>query len=235
MRTRAFQAIVEQVQQDIFAQRRRPGDRLPTEQQLGVQFGVSRAGVREALRVLERQGLVEVRHGYGGGAFVAEPGPAPLVAALEVSLRLGQSGGAELYQARLLLEPALTRLAVERDAAALARRLHENLARTSQVLAAGGAVSALNREFHALVAEGAGNRVLQLMMQALQEVLESFDQRYPNAPEVSRCAFEDHGEMLEAIRTANAAAAETLMRRHLLRLEGRLRGADRQSLVAATR
>src|SRR4051812_47346962 len=181
-RPRAFHAIVDQVRADVFGRRRRPGDRLPAESVLAEQFGVSRMGVREALRVLELQGLVEVRHGYAGGVFVAEPTGAALLGALEDSLRQGQVGADELYQARVLVEPAIARLAVEQDAEALAERLVDNVARTEQALAeplpgdehdaaptaTGATASALNREFHRILAEYAGNRVLALMMQALQ-------------------------------------------------------------------
>ena len=176
-RPRAFHAIVDQVRADVFARRRRPGDRLPPEPVLAEQFGVSRMGVREALRVLELQGLVEVRHGYGGGVFVAEPNGTALLGALEDSLRQGQVGADELYQARVLVEPAIARLAVARDADALAARLADNVARTEQALTDGATVSALNREFHRILAEHAGNRVLALMMQALQELLETLDER----------------------------------------------------------
>ena len=96
-------------------------DRLPAESVLAEQFGVSRMGVREALRVLELQGLVEVRHGYAGGVFVAEPNGAALLGALEDSLRQGQVGADELYQARVLVEPAIARLAAEQDPDALGR------------------------------------------------------------------------------------------------------------------
>src|SRR5918912_1754012 len=136
-RPRAFHAIVDQIRDDVFAQRRRPGDRLPPEPVLAEQFGVSRMGVREALRVLELQGLVEVRHGYGGGVFVAEPNGTALLGALEDSLRQGQVGADELYQARVLVEPAIARLAVARDAEALAERLADNVARTERALADG--------------------------------------------------------------------------------------------------
>src|SRR5439155_14584032 len=183
-RPRAFHAIVEQIRGDIFAQRRRPGDRLPSEPLLAEHFGVSRTGVREALRVLELQGLVEVRHGYAGGAFVSEPDCAPIVGALEVSLRHSQVDVDELYQARLLFEPAVTRLAVGRDPEALATRLADNMARTRRALAERAPVSALNREFHLILAEHAGNRVLALIMQPLQAVLETLDERHPNTPTV---------------------------------------------------
>jgi GntR family transcriptional regulator, transcriptional repressor for pyruvate dehydrogenase complex len=224
-RPRAFHAIVDQVRADVFALRRCPGDRLPSEAVLAEQFGVSRMGVREALRVLELQGLVEVRHGYAGGVFVAEPNGAALLGALEDSLRQGQVGADELYQARLLVEPAVARLAVEQAANALAERLADNVARTERALADGAAVSALNREFHRILAEHAGNRVLALMMQALQELLETLDERRPNTPAVSRCALQEHHQLLGAVRAHDGAHAERLMRHHLSRLEGRLRDA----------
>src|SRR4051794_40938056 len=135
-RPRAFHAIVDQVRADVFGRRRRPGDRLPADSVLAEQFGVSRMGVREALRVLELQGLVEVRHGYAGGVFVAEPNGAALLGALEDSLRQGQVGADELYQARVMVEPAIARLATEQDPDGLAARLAENVARTEQALAA---------------------------------------------------------------------------------------------------
>jgi GntR family transcriptional repressor for pyruvate dehydrogenase complex len=222
-RPRAFHAIVDQVRGDIFAQRRRPGDRLPPEQVLSEQFGVSRTGVREAVRVLELQGLVEVRHGYAGGVFVAEPSCTPLLGALEVSLRAGQVSLDELYQARMLVEPAVACLAMERDREALAARLADNVARTERALVEGAPVSALNREFHAILADHAGNRVLALMMQALQGMLESQDERYPNTLAVSRCALREHQQVLGAVRAGAAGEAERRMREHLSRLEGRVR------------
>ncbi|HEY7063525.1 MAG TPA: FadR/GntR family transcriptional regulator [Chloroflexota bacterium] len=223
-RPRAFHAIVDQVRADVFARRRRPGDRLPPEAVLAEQFGVSRMGVREALRVLELQGLVEVHHGYAGGVFVAEPNGTALLGALEDSLRQGQVGADELYQARALVEPAIARLAVERDPPTLAAMLAANVERAERALADGAAVSALNREFHRILAEHAGNRVLALMMQALQELLETLDERRPNTPAVSRCALEEHRALLGAVQAGDGAAAEPLMRRHLSRQEVRLRG-----------
>lgn len=220
---RAYHRIVAQIRSEIFAGRYRPGDRLPPEPVLAAQFGVSRAGVREALRVLELQGLVRVRHGHAGGVFVAEPTCAPAVHALEDLLRRRYLDAHELYQARQAVEPPMVRLAIERDAAALAAVLADNMARAAAAWAAGQAVSALNREFHRLVAEHAGNRVLALVMQVLQELLEQHDQRQPPARALSRCALADHRRLLAAVRAADAPRAERLMREHLARLASRLR------------
>jgi GntR family transcriptional regulator, transcriptional repressor for pyruvate dehydrogenase complex len=222
-RARAFHAIVERIHEDIFAGQRRPGDRLPSEHSLGEQFGVSRAGVREALRVLELEGLVDVRHGYGGGLFVAEPSHTPILGALSVSLRLGQVDVAELYQARQLVEPSIARSAVEGDTTRLVQRLVANVEATEKALGGEAPVSALNREFHAILAEQAGNRVLGLIMQALQELLESVDQRFPNSPPQTRCALTEHRQILEAVCARDGERAERLMRCHLANLQGRLR------------
>src|SRR3954454_24605592 len=164
-RTRAVHAIVERIHEDIFARRCRPGDRLPSEHVLGEQFGVSCAGGREALQVLELAGLVEARHGSGGGLFVAEPSHTPIMGALSVSLRLGQVDVAELYQARQLVEPSIARSAVEGDTTRLVQRLVANVEATDTALEGGAPVSALNREFHAILAEQPGNRVLGLILQ----------------------------------------------------------------------
>jgi GntR family transcriptional regulator, transcriptional repressor for pyruvate dehydrogenase complex len=222
-RARAFHAIVGRIHEDIFARRCRPGDRLPSEQSLGEQFGVSRAGVREALRVLELEGLVEVRHGYGGGVFVAEPSHTPFLGALSVSLRLGQVDAIELYQARQLVEPSIARGAAEGDTSRLLERLVANVEATDTALAAGVPISALNREFHGILAEQAGNRVLGLLMQALQELLESVDERFPNSPAVSRCALTEHRQILDAVSARDGERAERLMRCHLANLQDRLR------------
>ena len=219
---RAYRRIVQEIRSDIFAGRRVPGERLPTEPALGEQHGVSRAGVREAMRVLELQGFIQVRHGHAGGAFVAAPSATPLLGALEDSLRRGAVDVDELYQARRGVEPTVARLAIERDAAGLAAALEANVEQTRHALSEGDVVSALNREFHSIVAARAGNRVLELMMQVLQELLERLDLQRPNAPGVSRCALADHEQLLAAMRASDADRAEELMRAHLAQLEGRL-------------
>lgn len=222
-RPRAFHPIVQQIRDDIFRGRRKPGDRLPPEQVLAEQFHVSRAGVREALRVLESQGLVQVRHGYVGGGFVADVGLTPVLGALETLLQLGQLQVNEVYEARVLFEPTVTRLAVDRGSGnrTIIEQLDENIKRARALLAAGSDVRTTNLEFHAILAQAAGNRVFALVMQALLELLERLDRTYPTHRGVSRKAVNDHSRLLDAIRAKDAARAEELMVKHLRDLEGR--------------
>lgn len=220
-RPRAFHAIVEQLRNEIFQGRRKPGDRLPPEQVLAGQFSVSRTGVREALRVLESQGLVRIRHGYGGGVFVADGGLTPVLGALQTSLRLGQVEVNELYQARVLFEPALARLAVERGDDATMKQLDENINHAKAALEAGTDVFAINLKFHTILAQASGNRVLGVVMQALLELLHGPERSYPTNRQISRKAVNDHVHLLEAIRSRDATRAELLMVNHLRELKGR--------------
>ncbi len=221
VRPRAFHAVVEQIRNEIFQGRRKPGDRLPPEQVLAEQFNVSRTGVREALRVLESQGLVRIRHGYAGGVFVDDAGLTPVLGALQTLLRLGQVEVNELYQTRVLFEPTLARLAVERGDEVSMKRLDDNIRRAKAALAAGTDAYAINLGFHTILAQASGNRVLGLVMQALLELLHGPDRSYPTNQSISRKAVNDHVQLLEAIRHHDVTRAEQLMVKHLGDLKGR--------------
>lgn len=232
-RARAFHSIVQELREDILSGRRQPGDRLPPEQVLSERFQVSRTAVREAVRVLEALGLIEIRHGYAGGAFVAELGSAPLMGALQNSLQMGQLDVSELYEARQLFEPSIIRLAADRASPLLVRQLEENVALASQALRSGNDAFAINLQFHTILAHGAGNRVAGLVTQALVEMLERIDREYPTNRGVSRKAVHDHAHLLEVIKEGDGPRAQELMVDHLRDLEGRF--ARIQDMVSTQR
>src|SRR3977135_4221077 len=86
-RVRSFDHIVDQIRDAISSGGITPGERLPSERDLGATFGVSRTTLREALRALEAQGVLEIRTGSRGGAFVAEPSADLVAGALGNLLR----------------------------------------------------------------------------------------------------------------------------------------------------
>jgi DNA-binding FadR family transcriptional regulator len=85
------------------------GERLPPEDELTAQFGIARTTLREALRILESQGLVEIRRGRGGGPVVTMPRIDSLAEGLAVTLQLRGTTAGDLDAARQLLEPSLAR------------------------------------------------------------------------------------------------------------------------------
>src|SRR5262245_46503853 len=96
---RVSQVIVDQIRALIHQGRLRPGDRLPSERELCSRFGVSRVTVREALRVLEAGGLVDIRVGAHGGAFVTTPTHERLGEGLADLLRLSPLTASEVTEA----------------------------------------------------------------------------------------------------------------------------------------
>ncbi len=225
---RAFHAIVEKFRSDILHGRRKPGDRLPPEHAISEQFNVSRTGVREAIRVLENQGLVQVRHGYAGGVFVADNVLGPVLGALQTSLQLGQVDVDELYVARLIFEPTVARMAAERATDLLVAQLEENCERARAAVEAGKDAFAINLQFHAIIARTSGNRVLAIIVQTLVDLLEMLDREYPTNRSVSMKAVSDHSELIAAIRNHEGEHAESLMAEHLRELKGRFQQIQRQ-------
>src|SRR5438445_1009932 len=111
--SRLFEEICNRIRENIAAGSLKPGDKLPAERELAVQFGVSRTVLREALRSLEIAGLVRLTKGAHGGAVILDGGSA-LTRSFKDMITLGRVTIEDLTEARVLLEDAIVRLACER-------------------------------------------------------------------------------------------------------------------------
>ena len=146
----------------------RPGDTLPSEQQLMVQFGVSRPTLREAFRILEAEDLISVKRGSRGGARVTQPSLS--VAARYVGLLLQVQGTtiADVYEARMVLEPACARLLAR-------RRTRQDLADLTaciEELAPEPALwSSRAARFHELIMQRSGSKTLAVQGGVLQDIV----------------------------------------------------------------
>ncbi len=213
---RASQEIVAQIKASIFEGRLTPGDRLPSEKELTEQFGVSRITVRDAMRVLESQGLVEIKVGSGGGAFVASPSSEPVTQVLTDMLRLQGITVRELVEARLVIETSIVTFAAERatcedldamrraiDAARLARAAGETRFTQTSV------------NFHIALARAAKNQVLFFTVSSFRTPFyETLDKLSPD-DSMAEQAIEDHQKLLDAIAAHDTERARQVMRDHL--------------------
>ena len=111
---RASAAIADQIRQSILDGKLEEGDRLPPERELATQFGVSRVTVRDALRILEAAGLVEVRVGARGGAFVTVPTGSVVAQAMADMVVMSAVTPADVVEARLIVELGTVTLACAR-------------------------------------------------------------------------------------------------------------------------
>jgi GntR family transcriptional repressor for pyruvate dehydrogenase complex len=215
--------VARRILRDIVDRGLSTGDRLPPEASMIRQFGVGRASLREALRILETHGLIRIRMGSGGGPVVTDVSSTDY--GRMASLYLFRSGGTyeELLEARLVIEPMMVRLAAERLTDETAERLRDVVA--EGVAAADAPApewSATSEAFHAVIAGMSGNHVLDLFAAALI----SIERRHIGPvyrPGDRATTLEAHSRIAEAILEQNAGRAEQLTRRHVVENERMMR------------
>jgi GntR family transcriptional repressor for pyruvate dehydrogenase complex len=199
----------------------RRGGELPAERALAKTLGVSRPSVREALRTLERMGVVDVRH--GSGTTVAASGEDVLRSPLEYLIALDRPSIADLHETRELLEVHLAGRAAERrspeDLAALESALRDMRA----VLRDPRAVTDPDLRFHRAVAAAAHNRLLERVMNCLQDhVREMMDAAWPGAKSMKN-SWKAHADVYDAVLRRHPAAARRAMQRHMDEMTRELR------------
>jgi DNA-binding FadR family transcriptional regulator len=221
---RISELIVDQVRLLIRQQQLNPGDRLPAERELCERFGVSRVTVREALRVLEANGLVEIRVGARGGAFVTTPSRERVGEGIADLLTLSAVTAAEVTEARLILELGMIPLVCERAADDDIAALLELCDRQEEALASGDYQMNLSAEFHSRLAECAHNAAVHMVIQSFRgPLLMSLERAQQTAPEMGRLGVKEHRKLVHAIQRRDVDQATEIMRRHLARTAKRVR------------
>ena len=113
-KSRRFMQVSRQLRKSIFSGKYKPGQRLPNERELAEAFGTSRIIVREAIWDLKKSGLVKVKRGAYGGAFVEEMSHDAVTLVMRDVASLGNVRPAHIIEVRLLIEPAVAAVAAER-------------------------------------------------------------------------------------------------------------------------
>lgn len=191
------------------------GTALPAERDLVAQTRMSRATVREALRILEVQGLVSVRTGRSGGAFVQRLGEESVASTVSLLIRGRQVRLAALLETREAVEPACAQLAAKyRTDADI-----ETLRRANEAIAAEGTITDFlqaNVDWHIGVATASHNELLIGFMSALSRAIYAAtdNQSFINAS-VRQTTAQAHRSITEAIAKGDAAAAVRRMTRHV--------------------
>jgi DNA-binding FadR family transcriptional regulator len=197
---------------------RPPGTRLANEVVLAEELGVSRATVREALRLLGAENLIRTAKGAGGGSFVTVPSADHLSDSLRSGLgRLAVSEHLtleELLEARELLEVPAARLAARRRADEDVVRLRESIPRDPLRLGTQEQF-VYNRDFHSVVIEACGNTMLAVAAQPIFEVLQTHLSRSKLGREWHRAINQHHRSIAAAIAAGDEDAAGGEMYDHL--------------------
>jgi GntR family transcriptional repressor for pyruvate dehydrogenase complex len=207
------EAVAQDIVRKIGAEGLQPGTPLPSEAQMIEEYGVGRGSLREALRILEVHGLISIKPGPRGGPIVAGVSPAAFGQMATLYFQAGRMTFRELMEARLVMEPVMARLAVERRDTEQVRLLAQIAEGTP--LDDDATYMSFSGDFHRLVASMSGNDMLNLFSGALGQI---FHERVSGLffPKARRAKVRDaHAAIAKAIGEGDADEAEQLMRDHM--------------------
>jgi DNA-binding FadR family transcriptional regulator len=211
------EAIVDQIRSLIRSEQLKPGDRLPSERVLCERMGVSRVTVREAMRVLEAAGLVAIRVGARGGAYVTTPSSSRIGSGLADLISLSPLSAAEVTEARQIIELGIIPIAVERatedDIAELREMVQEHVA----ALKRGEYNMPRSAAFHVRVAACTHNSAIEMLVHSFHgPLLMSLREAQVAAPLMGQRGTTEHREFVDALAARDTARAEEIMQAHLI-------------------
>lgn len=212
--SKLYEQIAEQIKQRILSGELRTGDRLPTENELAEQFGASRTAIREAMKTLTQQGLIETRPGRG--AMVINATAQAMRHSLELLMRVEHAGGsADVMEVREMLEPEIAALAARRATQDQVTAMQEAVQAMDASLQDADAYIAADNQFHRALAQGTQNVLVLALVDSIVDLL-SGQRKQIFAVEGGPVRGQlNHKRLLDAIRHHDPEAARQAMCAHL--------------------
>jgi len=219
---KVYVKIVEQIRELIREGKLKPGDRLPSEQELAEQFGISRPSVREAMSALEILGITERR--VGKGNFIKDNSLSSTFYEEEILELEQEESPFELLEARKVLETELAGLASQKGSPEDITAIEIAL---SNMIEAQGNIPRMmdmDREFHIYIAKAAHNSLLFSVMLNMSDLLKerlwiNMKEKTWNLPDYPQKYIKEHSAILEAIKSKDEKSARKAMYFHLAGVE----------------
>jgi len=215
MKSSLVDRVVESIQEQITQGAFEPGDMLPPERELCEQLGVSRTALREAVRMLVSKGLLETRPGVGTivrqltSEHVLEP----------LSILVQTSAGAitldHLHEVRSILEVENARQAAEKATQAEINRIQHLLEQMEAAQNDRAQFSALDTEFHRLIAEITHNPLLLLLLDTMRDLMSTVREKVWQYHHLSQVVMPDHQLIAQSITDHLPEKAALAMQEHL--------------------
>lgn len=232
---RAFEAVCDQIRQQIAQGGLHPGDRLPGERELAEQFNVSRIAVREALRSLEAAGVVQARTGLNGGFFIHRGSSSTgITQTVQDMVSLGQISIANVTEARVELMSVAIRLACARATEAELDAIEADIEHHTALFRTGGGSrnSKSVIEFYRLIARATHNEVIVLMVDGLSEIIRAMLANI--APQPRKDIMLVRRKVLTLLRQRDAQGAVNAMAVHLRRVNDHLESESNKAKAKST-
>lgn len=208
------QQVVEQLKEYLFSGQISVGEKLPAEKDLCARLGVGRGTVREAVRMLEATGYVELRPGKG--AFAARTSEMELSDVIQWFTE-HQVETEDFLEVRMAVEPLSVRLAINRcsdEDIAVLQHIHEKFTEAVHSHDVSG-IAIYDEKFHHTIVEFTYNQLLISIIRQVDQHMKNFRSRTFYLPQNALNAIEPHRKILDAFLARDAAAGEKSMQEHL--------------------
>jgi GntR family transcriptional regulator, transcriptional repressor for pyruvate dehydrogenase complex len=212
---KAAMLVAQRIVRDALRENRRPGDLLVPEREMLEKYQTGRGTLREALRLLEVQGVISLRPGPRGGPVLRTPDGSHLASTFVLLMQLQGAPYRTIVEVRSALEPMISSLAAQRMSPESLDELYDTVERMHRHIDEQDAFFEANRQFHDLIARASGNALFAYMVDSLLGIMDgtALGVAYPS---VHRAAIvRSHEEIFEALKSRDAAASEARMREHI--------------------
>ncbi|MBT8352394.1 MAG: FadR family transcriptional regulator [Deltaproteobacteria bacterium] len=220
--SRIFQDIVDQIQEAILSGSIKSGEMLPSERELKEMFQTSRGTLREALRVLEQKGLIQIKLGVGGGAMIKTANTEQIGESLDILIRSQKVSLSHLCEFREGVEGDVVALAAERATNADIKRLKELLKEAKRHAEKGGShrdpFLEVDKKIHLALSQISRNpiyiSVLKMVHNNIHSYLDSF--LHMEKRELME-NYQDLYDMVQALEKGDAAKSKSIAQSHVRR------------------
>jgi len=215
-RARIYEEVLAQLKDYLLKGDIIPGSKLPSERELAGMFGVNRVSVREALTVLEANGMITRR--VGEGTFHTGASAYTASSVIE-QIKENKNLIIEPLQVRLALEPKIARLAAAHINQNQLESLNNILKQQKELLAKKEDIITLDKQFHMEVALATGNSIFAGLVEALHNSFMESRRESPLSPERGKSGYLLHKKLYTALKNRDVDEAEKVMQDHIIQVE----------------
>ncbi len=231
---RIFQDVVDQIQAAILDGQLSAGDRLPSERQLGEIFHTSRGTLREALRILEQKGLIEIRLGINGGAYIKDANADLMAENLAMLIRSHDVSLEHLAEFREGVEGSVAALAAQRSTGADNKKLTILMDEAAQFYELGMAgwngFVQVDEKIHTEIARIAGNPLYTFVLQSIHDNIRRYYDKFLSVGDTElEENFQDLEQIVAAIFNKNPDKARSMAIKHVQRFSSYMEIKKRQN------
>jgi len=212
---KAAMVVAQQIIKDAGRENLAADDLLPPERVMLEKYGIGRGTLREALRLLEFQGVIALKPGPRGGPVLLDPDASHLASSLILLMQLNNAPFKVVVEARTALEPMISRLAAARVSDETLTRLKETVDRMHGSLSDQGEFLEANKTFHDLIAWSSGNPLFGYLVDSLLGIMDgtAIGMDYP--PHRREAIIVAHTQIYECLASRDAEGSERYMREHI--------------------